>query len=142
MERLEQELKLYFRCEVESAAPTQDWWEKAVSSGIRIPQQRAKASRSGWIRNLPDILHINPKRPVWGLARYLVLLLLFGAISNAVYLVISFRGAGASGPAPMAENSISFLEVAIPILVFILSCVLTLTLMTWKWERKRRPDDD
>jgi len=101
--KLEHELKTYFRCEAEAAAPAQDWWQSAVSSatntGQEPPISKQKTGLAAWGRNLVEILHINPQKPVWGIATYLLLLVLFAGLSAGLTDIVSnFPASGGAQP--------------------------------------------
>ena len=102
MERLEQELKIYFRCEVEAAAPPQDWWQKAASIAVGQPQEESHKPKTGfraWASNLVEILRINPRKPIWGVVTYLLLLVVYAGLSAGLTNIVSnFPPGGMSAP--------------------------------------------
>ncbi|XUW99891.1 MAG: hypothetical protein TUN42_08330 [Dehalogenimonas sp.] len=101
MEKLEQELKLYFRCEVEEASPSGDWWQKAASRAMNQTQEkpRPKTGFKAWVCNLAEIMRINPRKPVWGIVTYLLLLVVYAGLSAGLTDIVSnFPASGGSPP--------------------------------------------
>jgi len=111
IERLEHELRTYFRCEADSVTPPLDWWQRAVTratSTSRLPRRGLVA----WARDLLDILRINPRKPFWGVATMVVVLLMLVVVSYGVGIVISnFPATGGApittGPAPTTGTTIT-----------------------------------
>ena len=151
-DRLEQELRTYFRCEAEAAAPPQDWWQSAVSRATASVQpSNPKTGLAAWIRNLLDILRINPQRPFWGMATTVVVLLMLVVVSYGAGVVISnfpaFVGApptvippGTTGIPPTATGggtvvtptiTVAIPEASPPYLVIFFAVLILLVVITF-----------
>jgi len=110
VEKLEQELRTFFRCEAEAAAPPPDWWQGAVSAAVAHRQEannrntkaspaRANGGLKTWFTDILKILHINPQKPLLGIATYLVLMVAVVSLSAGLSIYISdFLTTGGTPP--------------------------------------------
>ena len=162
VDRLEQELKTFFRCEVEAATPPQDWWQAAVARATAGPPPgRPKTGLAAWARDLLDILHINPQRPFWGPATMLVVMIMFVVVSYGAGVVIQNFPGGMTGTPPVSTGvpptvtgfpppititnttmtipqASANLNVIIFVLIFVFLSLTTFSLLLLKWRRNRK----
>jgi hypothetical protein len=103
MEKLEQELKLYFKCEAEAAMPSEIWWQKAALRAANQPQ-KPKTGLKNWVGNLAEILRINPQRPAWGIVTYLLLLVVYVGLSAGLTDIASNFPPGGMSPPPITTQ--------------------------------------
>ncbi len=157
-DRLEQELRTYFRCEAEAATPPQDWWQSAVLRATAASQSGPRRGLAAWARNLLDILRINPEKPFWGVATMVVVLFMFVIVSYGAGVVIANFPGGSTGTPPTAipptvtgsvpPMTITNTTISLPQtstsqwlivigLTFVSLCALTFSLLVWRWRRNR-----
>ncbi|MEL7563034.1 hypothetical protein [Dehalogenimonas sp. 4OHTPN] len=99
MAKLERELEVFFKSEVDSAVPPSDFWQAAVLKATAVSQRPEKKSRLAvWFSDLLEALHFDPRRPVLGIATYLVLLLVIAGLSAGVSIYVSGLGIGDAPP--------------------------------------------
>lgn len=149
--KLEQELRAYFRCEAGSAAPPLDWWQRAVTRATATPRLVPGRGLAAWARNIMDILRINPRKPFWGVATMLVVLLMFAVVSYGAGAFIANFPGGMAAPPPttgvpstttitnttitMAEAP-SNLGTVVSILVFVLLAGVAFVTLLVRWRRR------